>query len=777
MKRREVLQVLPLSVASLRLFGRAPGPLPSMRDPGKTAGLRPTKTEPPKGAPLLAQVKVHNGTPTLFLNGRPSFPAIYWVSGPEPDRWDFAEQARRNSDAGIHIYAFDVGKGREWIGPTTDPAHPFDFSTVEARFGRILEADPQALFHLRIYLETGHGDWWEKAHPGECEITSEGNRNGMSFASELWRDEAKEFLKAYADHLRRIGLAERVLAYQVGTGHTGEWVKGESSMYWPCGDTGEPMRRHFRAWLRSRYKNSIRSLQSAWAKPSVTFDTAEVPDAESQLNASRYTFRDPEKEQDVIDYCDCLAELCADCLIDFCKTAKEATNGTKLAGAFYGYLLDLAWNGGFFRERPDSDYSTYQRSGHLGLAKVLRSPDVDFLVSPYSYGFRGIGGDGPSMLPSESVRLHGKLCLIEDDTRTHVDAQDPNYGRAANRTESVAILRRNFAGVVSRGQGIWWATWKVDTIKEPAFLPLLKAFQRLGTFTLSLDREPASQIAVLIDDQSFFYQTVKNNLDIPLIFQQKLWGLPRMGAPFDVYLLQDLLEGSLPPYKLCIFLNGFHLDPKRRDALKKETRRNKRTALWIYAPGLIADRLSLENMTDLTGFRFGMGEQPWGPLVHITDFNHPITGALGQDLFWGTNSKLAPLFHVDDPEARVLGQVVYSQGNCKPGFAVKSFPEWTSVYSAAPNLPASVLRGIARFAGVHIYSDAGDVLYASRQLLGVHTAAGGRRTLRLPRPVEVVQDLFETRTVARNAVEFEVTLPPASTSLFFTGDVKTLTIL
>ena len=35
------------------------------------------------------------------------------------------------------------------------------------------------------------------------------------------------------------------------------------------------------------------------------------------------------------------------------------------------------------------------------------------------------------MLPSESVRLHGKLCLIEDDTRTHSDPQDPNYGRAA----------------------------------------------------------------------------------------------------------------------------------------------------------------------------------------------------------------------------------------------------------------------------------------------------------------------------------------------------------
>jgi len=774
MKRRKVLQILPLSIASLELFGLKPGSPPSQLREDDSALTGNDLSRRPAGPPLLAEVKPHNGAPTLFLNGRPAFPGIYWVSGPEPDRWDFSEQARRNADAGIHIYAFDVGKGREWIGPATDPAHPFDFSTVETRFGRILEADPQALFHLRIYLETGHDDWWEKTYPGECEVTSEGKHNGMSFASTVWRAEVKEFLRAYADHLRRVGLSERVLAYQAGTGHTGEWVKGETSMYWPCGDYSVPMRRHFRDWLRRKYKDSARSLQAAWAKPSVTFDSAEVPGAEAQLNARRYTFRDPNKEQDVIDYYECLAELCADCLIDFCKTAKEATNSTKLAGAFYGYLLDLAWNGGFFRERPDSDYSTYQRSGHLGLAQVLRSPHVDFLVSPYSYGFRGIGGDGPSMLPAESVRLHGKLCLIEDDTRTHSDSQDPNYGQAATLAESVAILRRNFAGVVTRGQGIWWATWKVDTIKEPAFHPLLKTFEKLGTFALSLDRRPASEIAVFIDDESFFYESVKNTLDLPLIFQQRLWGLPRLGAPFDVYLLQDLLEESLFPYKLCIFLNVFRLDEKRRGALKSAVRRSQCTSLWVYAPGLIKDDLSLENMTDLTGFRFGMGEQPWGPLIHVTDFGHPITKDLGQDLFWGTNSKLAPLFHVDDAEARVLGQVVYSQGNCRPGFAVKKFPEWTSVYSAAPNLPASVLRGVARFAGVHIYSDAGDVLSASRQLLGVHTSGGGRRTFKLPRPVETIHDLFENKTVAKNTAEFEVTLPPASTSLFYTGETRLL---
>jgi hypothetical protein len=768
MKRREVLRILPLSLAGAGLLKGGSGP---SRIPQP---LSPPSDRPVQKSSLAAAVKPHNGLPTLFLNGEPVFAGMYWVLAPEPDKWEFAEQARRNADVGIHLYAFDVGKGREWVGPGTDAAHPYDFSSLESRFGRILEADPKALFHLRVYLETGHDDWWEKAYPEECEITSEGKRNGQSFASLVWRRQVKDFLMAYIDAFNRAGLVDRVLAFQVGTGHTGEWVKGESSMYWPCGDYSQPMRRYFRRWLRRKYGDSDSALQKAWNNPKVSFTSAEVPAAEAQLNAKRYTFRDPRRERDVIDYYDCLAGLCADCLIDFCATVKGATQGRKLAGAFYGYLLDLAWNGGFFKERPDSDYSTYQRSGHLGLAKVLRSPEIDFLVSPYSYGFRGIGGDGPSMLPSESVRIHGKLCLIEDDTRTHVDRQDPNYGQAAYLSESIAILRRNFAGAAVRGQGLWWATWKVDTFKEPAFRPLLEAFQKLGTFVLSLDRRAIAEVAVLLDDESLFYESNRNTLDLPLIFQQRLWGLPRLGAPFDVYLLQDFLEGKLPPYKLYIFLNAFHLDERRRAALKKHLRRDHQTALWIYAAGLIKDDLSLENMHDLTGIRFGMGEQPWGPLIHITDFDHPITQGLSQELFWGTNGKLAPLFRVDDPEARVLGQVVYSQGNCKPGFAVKTFPDWTSVYSAAPNLPASVLRGVARFAGTHIYSDAGDILYASRELLGVHTVAGGRRVFKLPRLVEVVYDLFEKRVITENTAEFETAPAPASTSLFYVGDAQAL---
>ncbi len=52
--------------------------------------------------------------------------------------------------------------------------------------------------------------------------------------------------------------------------------------------------------------------------------------------------------------------------------------------------------------------------------------------------------------------------------------------------------------------------------------------------------------------------------------------LPRMGAPYDLYLLDDLLSGKLRPYKLYIFLKTFRLDENRRAALKAEIRRDGR---------------------------------------------------------------------------------------------------------------------------------------------------------------------------------------------------------
>ena len=728
---------------------------------------------------MTARVSLHNGTPTCFLDGKPTFLGYMWCRGPGLDGWEAADAARLYAEAGIHIYAFDCGAGGPesmWCGSAPGRDSHYDFSSVAENFGRIIDVDPEARFHLRVGMEMQHAnEWWRTMYPEECQLRSDGQRLCQSFASTVWRQQAKDFLRHLVAHLQSVGLSDRVIAYQTGAGGTGEWVKADS-MASDTSDYSEPMRQHFRAWLAQRYESDEAALRTSWADDSVTLETAEVPSQEAQITTRHLTFRDPRCEMQVVDYYHCLADLCGDLVVDFNQTVKEATGGTALAGAFFGYLLELAWNECFFGGGIEAPYGATARCGHLGLARALNSPHVDFIVSPFSYGFRGIGGHGPAMPPSETPRLHNVMYIYEDDARTYLGEPHIGFGRARSLDDSIAILKRNMSEVVTRGQGIWWSAGAshIDPVAEPAFRPLLKQFQDVGTFALELDRAPSSEIAVLLDDESYYYESINNDLDLPLIFQQRLWGLPRLGAPADYYLLDDFLEGRLPPYKLYIFLNPWHLDDGRRQALERELHRDNRVALWIYAPGYIADKPDLASMETLTGFTYGKGEHVWGPMVHILDFEHPITTGLSEDFFWGTNARLGPVFHLEDEEAHILGQVVYSQGRCLPGFGVKEFGNWRSVYAAAPNLPAPVLRGVARYAGVHLYSEAGDVLYATPQLLSAHTVGGGVREFQLPGEVEVVYDLFAGQEVASNCAGFEVELPKSSTTLWYTGDRKTL---
>ena len=52
---------------------------------------------------------------------------------------------------------------------------------------------------------------------------------------------------------------------------------------------------------------------------------------------------------------------------------------------------------------------------------------------------------------------------------------------------------------------------------------------------------------------------------------------------------------------------------------------------------------------------------------------------------------------------------------------------------------------------------------------GIHTVSGGARGFRLARPVEVVYDLHQDKLLAQDADWFRVTLPLASSALYFTG--------
>ncbi len=99
MKRRDVLRMAPLSLLGWqKSAGIRPGGIGGKIGVLSTSGSSRTEAGGAKQAAFAAEVKLHNGAPALFLDGKPVFAAINWVSCPRRDKaWEFDEQARQNA--------------------------------------------------------------------------------------------------------------------------------------------------------------------------------------------------------------------------------------------------------------------------------------------------------------------------------------------------------------------------------------------------------------------------------------------------------------------------------------------------------------------------------------------------------------------------------------------------------------------------------------------------------------------------------------------------------
>ncbi len=399
-----------------------------------------------------------------------------------------------------------------------------------------------------------------------------------------------------------------------------------------------------------------------------------MPPPEDQDEADLFLFKDPHKRRRAIDHFECLADTVAYDIDSLCRAAKEACNREHLAGAFYGYLQEVVWNNGFFGQRlADADvaHTAAARSGHAGLAKVLASPNVDFLSSPYSYGFRGAGGEGGFMSPEASVRRAGKLWISEEDMRTHLWSRNSFYGQTRDTRETAEVLKRQMANIITHSAGAWWCDWGKQEGGAYAEPELMEVFRRsLDIYRRALDlpdRSSAAEIAVVIDAESWFYRSTLNNFDIPA-WRNRAWGISRMGAPVDGILLSDLLEGRARDYKLYLFVNAFHFSDQNRGRLKSALRRDGKVAVWQWAPGFASDdALSAEHCHDLTGIRLRMTPRQWSANIFISNFEHDLTRDLPTSTFWGTDMRLGPLFTVDDPRGNDVGHRGHQPGALRAG--------------------------------------------------------------------------------------------------------------
>ena len=260
-----------------------------------------------------------------------------------------------------------------------------------------------------------------------------------SFASEAWRKDTAEMLRAFVKHIQESPLKSRVIGYHPTTGRTAEWNYFGPG-YLP--DYSEPMQRA----------------------------CGKIPEAQARLQTTFGLLRDPEKEIEVINFYRKFHDTITDSVLYMARTFKEATDRKLLCGVFYGYLLEQV---------------RIQEAGYLGTQRILESPDLDYIACPYTYqegnvrngrgerinmvdgagnllgSSRGVGGDGGYRMLVESVKRHGKLYMSEMDPSTYLDV-NPHLvvgglgGRSSHTLAgSKLILQRDLGQVFASGVGGW----------------------------------------------------------------------------------------------------------------------------------------------------------------------------------------------------------------------------------------------------------------------------------------------------------------------------------
>lgn len=733
---------------------------------------------------LTSEVRLYDGVPALYVNGKLTSPVLGAPYRPDPS--DFEDQVH----AGISI--FDIYLRFAWLGPGR-----YDFSRSDAKLESYLKLDPHALFLPRILLTPG--PWWCTRYPNDISMHPDGTPAGMfgapchpSFASEKYRELSHQAMLAFLEHYET-KFGDHIVGYQVGNGFGGEWLTFNS--FWEIHGNQKPPTKFgvedyspvavaaFREWLRKKYQTVAR-LRAAWGEPRVTFETARPPGEVARYHTTHGIFFDPAISSRVPDYFTFFNQMVGNVLLENARWVKQFTHGRKIVGAFYGYL---------YCNFPNL---SVVHSGHLDFARVLRSPDVDFIASPYTYTNKQIGGpDYSQTLPSE-VELHGKLYFNEVDTDTYLHQIQWRWGDSldnpTNFEETKGLLVRDYAYALTGGFGMWWTDLFGGNFHAPDIIQLLRQLKGIDERNLAVSKRSNAQIAVILDESSFTYCGDGEPLWNALLSAQVQYQFAYLGAPWDQYLLTDIGNPKLRDYKLYIFLNTFHVTAAQRAAIHARLARNHATAIWVYAPGYItSEKLSVETMRELTGIRLAESESAGELHVEVAPHDSPYTRGLPPGFAYGTDVdvaqiirwydhqvylkdprdpslernlpgfRISPRFWSDDPRATVLGTLA---GVAKPGLVVKRMPGWTSIYSSAPILPAALLRNIARAAGVNIYDAGNDVVYANANFLGIYSPQGGRRTIRLPRPAKVV-DLLTGRVVAGRASRIPLTFAPNQTVL------------
>ncbi len=736
------------------LLDFAPPSLPTFIAPPIVPPVLPPADD--SAAPRLSasvQTKAQ-GLARIVTNGAAHLPYFFFVNTETAE--DPAVVSAQIADAaanGIHLFS-----GIFYL-PLRNALGERSFAAADALVQTFLRADPDGYVLPR--LQCVPTNYWVRTHLDQLAKYADGTEGDVSLAStEFWADcvDALDALIAHFADPETPG-GDRVLGFHLDRG---EWFSDAQAGY----DVSEPNGTAFQHWLHAKYQAAY-ALRTAWHDAAVTWETAGIPEwqgaspnikkTDTPLYATRREGRWP-------DYAQFASELAAGVIAGLAAAIKTLSSGRMLVAASYGYTLEFAG-------RNDS--------GHLALGMLLDSPDIDIVAGPNSYAGRGAGSTAGFPAPVDSAALHGKLWLVEDDTKTFLagaETDDDYNPKIASGADTQAVHQRHFGAALAHRAGVTWMDlWGQGWLNSPDIWREMGALtKQVSRWEALLPSAPAApEVAVLVDEASLrFLKNAPDGLGASLVVHSRDL-LLRAGASVGFYLQSDITRPDFPEAKLYLFLNALRLTTGERQAVRERLQKPGRTLAWLYAPGLFDENgPSPDEVGEVVGM--ALRPQPWNsrggsvPTEARGAFAERLRGVKRL----GTDELLNPLYAVSDPQATALAE--YSATGAASLAVRESAGGWKSVFIGDPALSPELLRGLLTYAGVTAYGGGDDSVYASSDgVLTLHGASAGTRTVALPRRASVL-DVFADSIVASGTRSFRIPVRARETRLLLWGDGEAL---